>query len=107
MKLFVALAALVGLAATHECPHDLEVLCIDDINKAYPKCKKASEEKGKDLPADLECMKYMVSVEKDCWPCICWVAETEKWNIKGCWFKYRSIFNLNKILHFTLDLKSP
>jgi hypothetical protein len=27
----------------------------------------------------------MASVEKDCWPCICWVAEQEKWNIKGCW----------------------
>ena len=86
MKLFLALAALVGLAATHECSHDLEVLCIDDINKAYPICKKAAEEKGKDLPADLQCMKYMASVEKDCWPCICWVAEQEKWHIKGCWF---------------------
>jgi hypothetical protein len=27
----------------------------------------------------------MASVEKDCWPCICWVSEQEKWNIKGCW----------------------
>ena len=35
------------------CPHDVEVLCIDDINKAYPICEKAAEEKGKDLPADL------------------------------------------------------
>lgn len=44
MKLFLALAAFVGLAtAAHECPHDLEVLCIDDINKAYPTCKKAAE----------------------------------------------------------------
>ena len=85
MKLFVAIAALVGVAITHDCPHDLEVLCIDDINKAYPYCKKAAEDKGKDLPADLECFKYMASVEKDCWPCICWVAEQEKWNIKGCW----------------------
>lgn len=84
MKLFVALAALVGIAVASECPHDLEVLCIDDINKAYPYCKKASEDKGKDLPADLECMKYMASIEKDCWPCICWVAQQEKWNIKGC-----------------------
>jgi hypothetical protein len=46
MKLLLALgAALVGLVATaaDECPHDLEVLCIDDINKAYPACKKAAE----------------------------------------------------------------
>lgn len=84
MKLFVALAALVGLAATHDCPHDLEVMCIDDINRAYPVCKKAAEEKAKDLPADLQCMKYMATVEKDCWPCICFVAEVEKWHIRGC-----------------------
>lgn len=37
------LLALLGLAtvaanAADECPHDLEVLCIDDINKAYPIC---------------------------------------------------------------------
>lgn len=39
MKLLLALGALVGLvAAAHDCPHDLEVLCIDDINKAYPIC---------------------------------------------------------------------
>lgn len=53
MKLLIALGALVGLVAAHDCPHDLEVRCIDDINKAYPVCKKAAEEKGKDLPADL------------------------------------------------------
>lgn len=86
MKLIVALAALVGIAtaADANCPHDLEVLCIDDINKAYPDCEKAAREKGKDIPADLECMKYMAKVEKDCWPCICWVAQQEKWTIKGC-----------------------
>ncbi len=59
MKLFVAIAALVGIALTHDCPHDLEVLCIDDINKAYPPCQKAAQDKGKDYPADLECIKYM------------------------------------------------
>ena len=35
------LLALLGLAAVvvaEECPHNLEVLCIDDINKAYPVC---------------------------------------------------------------------
>ena len=53
MKLILALATFVGLVATHDCPHDLEVLCIDDINKAYPYCQKAAQDKGKDLPADL------------------------------------------------------
>ena len=38
MKIIFALGALLGLVATHDCPHDLEVLCIDDINKAYPIC---------------------------------------------------------------------
>lgn len=72
--------ALLGLASlavanpNHECPHDLEILCIDDINKAYPVCEKAAQEKGKDLPADLECMKYFTKMDKDCWPCICWIA---------------------------------
>lgn len=84
MKIILALGALLGLAATYDCPHDLEVRCIDDINKAYPVCKKSAEEKGKDLPADLECLKYMTTVEKECWPCICWVAQQEKWSIKGC-----------------------
>ena len=48
------------------------------------KGEKAAEEKGKDIPADLECMKYLTEVEKDCWPCICYVAEKKDWKIKGC-----------------------
>jgi hypothetical protein len=43
MKLILALGALLGLVAAHDCPHDLEVLCIDDINKAYPICEKAAQ----------------------------------------------------------------
>ena len=41
-------------------------------------------EKGADIPADLECLKYFAGMEQDCWPCICWVAEQQKWHIKGC-----------------------
>jgi hypothetical protein len=48
---------------------------MNDINQSYKVCEKAAEEKGKDLPADLECMKYLATVEKDCWPCICFVAK--------------------------------
>ena len=96
MKVLFAVLALLALACAvsqemlltaegnHDCPHDLEVKCIDDINKAYPPCKKAAEKQGKDFPADLECLKYSVYVEKDCWPCICWIAEQEKWKIRGC-----------------------
>jgi hypothetical protein len=25
-------------------------------------------------------------LDQDCWPCICWIAQQEKWHIKGCWF---------------------
>ena len=88
MKGLIAVLALVMLACAvteqdivlstsdnHDCPHDLEVRCIDDINKAFPICEKAAKEKGADIPVDLECLKYFVSMEKDCWPCICWVCE--------------------------------
>lgn len=88
MKL-LALLGLVSLTAASympndECPHELEVHCIDDINKAYPVCEKAAEEKGKDLPADLECMKYITQMEKDCWPCICLIAHINHWKVRGC-----------------------
>lgn len=42
------LLALLGLASltvsipNEECSQDLEVLCIDDIDKAYPVCEKAA-----------------------------------------------------------------
>lgn len=67
MKFVAGLLALAGLATAYtlggdECPHDVEVRCIDDINKAYPICEKAAQEKGKDLPADLECMKYFTQM---------------------------------------------
>lgn len=99
-KIIAGLFALFVAANAHEirmnadeCPHDLEVLCIDDINKAYPKCEQAAQEKGKDFPADLECMKFLLSVEKDCWPCICLIADVNKWHVKGCnWSIKKHIF---------------
>ena len=39
MKLLLLLLALFAFVTIcHDCPHDLEVRCIDDINKAYPVC---------------------------------------------------------------------
>ena len=41
MKLIATLIAMTTVvlsAPADECPHNLEVLCIDDINKAYPVC---------------------------------------------------------------------
>jgi hypothetical protein len=82
--LFATATAREITVSADECPHDLEVRCIDDINKAYPICDKAAKEKGKDFPADIDCMKFLLSVEKDCWPCICLVADVNKWHVKGC-----------------------
>ena len=84
LALFAASNAAEIRIHSDECPHDVEVTCIDDINKVYAPCEKAAKEHGVDLPADLECLKYLLQTEKDCWPCICLVAETNHWKIKGC-----------------------
>jgi hypothetical protein len=44
MKVILLVLALLAVSLCQNfaddanCPHDLEVLCIDDINKAYPIC---------------------------------------------------------------------
>jgi hypothetical protein len=82
--------AILGLALVavpgqgQECPHDLEVRCIDDINRAYAECDEAAKEKGRDIPVDLECVQFLAKSEKECWPCICQVAKQNKWKIRGC-----------------------
>lgn len=62
MKL-LTLLGLAALAKAEECTHNLEVMCIDDINKAYPVCEKAAQEKGRDVHADLECMKFFTKMD--------------------------------------------
>jgi hypothetical protein len=89
MKVILVVLALLAVSlsfsfADDKCPHDLEVLCIDDINKAFPICEKAAHEKGADVPADLDCFKYFTKLDKECWPCICYIASIEKWKVKGC-----------------------
>ena len=84
MKLAVLFAALCAGAFAQTCPHDLEVRCVDDINRAYGECDEAAKEKGKDILVDLECVKFLGTVEKDCWPCICQVAQQNHWKIRGC-----------------------
>lgn len=89
MKIVLLLLALIALACSfqlsdYDCPHDVEVRCIDDINKAYPICEKAAHEKGKDVPVDLDCMKYFAQMGEDCWSCICWIAKLNHWPIAGC-----------------------
>lgn len=96
MKQVIVLFLLVALACSfnffkknhitndYDCPHDEEVRCIDDINKAFAACEKAAQEKGKDVPVDLDCMKYFAQMGEDCWDCICWVAQVQKMHIFGC-----------------------
>jgi hypothetical protein len=89
MKVLLFLLALLAVTmsfslSAYDCPHDLEVHCIDDINKAYPICEKAAREKGADVPVDLDCLKYFATMGEDCWPCICWIGQINNWKILGC-----------------------
>jgi len=62
---FAIAAFFVGaIAASDECPVDKEVKCIDEFKEALPYCKKASESKGSDKDADLNCVKYAYQMEK-------------------------------------------
>jgi len=75
---------LMAYEAAHTCPHDLEAKCIHEVNTAYAKCQEAAKQKGSDVIADLECLKYFAQMGEDCYDCICWVAEINHWTIKGC-----------------------
>ena len=80
----VGILALIGLVMADKCPQDREVSCIVDVNHALDLCDKAAKEKGKDQTADINCVKYMAAVEKDCWPCICQIASDNGFKVKGC-----------------------
>jgi hypothetical protein len=94
MKILLLVALLFAAVLSYRvdvCPHTLEEMCIDDVNKgkthhhsAYNSCDEAAKEKGKDTPTDLDCIKYFVGLRTDCWPCICQMAAYEGWTIKGC-----------------------
>jgi hypothetical protein len=47
-------------------------------------CDKAAREKGKDIQADIDCVKYSAATKTDCWPCLCDIAKAGNYNIKGC-----------------------
>lgn len=84
-KYALAVAAFfVGAIAADDCPVDREVKCVDEFKEALPYCKKASESKGSDRDADLNCIKYAYQMEKECWPCICYIAHKENLKIIGC-----------------------
>ena len=54
MKLFIALAAFIGLTlADNDCPENKQIQCVDDVREAYPVCQKAAQAGGSDMIADL------------------------------------------------------
>lgn len=78
--IFVALIALIF--AQDVCTQKLINECENDstkgkwcINEAYEQCDKAAKEKGADQTADINCLKFLLSARKECWPCICEVAK--------------------------------
>ena len=83
--IFIAMAFFAGVInAADECPSAQEARCADEFKEALPFCKKAAESKGSDKDADLNCIKYAYQMDKDCWPCICYIAQKEGLKIFGC-----------------------
>ena len=87
MRTIILIVCFLGLALAlrdNTCPESKQVRCADDIRAAYPVCQKAAQEGGSDIVADLNCIKYFNTMKADCWPCICWVAEQDHVQVKGC-----------------------
>jgi hypothetical protein len=78
------LAVLAFIAAANECTEAMQIACADDFRLAYPVCKKSAESGGKDIPAELACMKYFNKMKPECWPCICNLAKMDHIPIQGC-----------------------
>ena len=93
IKQIIVLLLITFIFAQEICPQKLILECEKDaelgnylFNSAYQACEKAAQEKGADQTADINCVKYLLSSRKDCWPCICSIAKKEGWKIKGCVF---------------------
>lgn len=79
------LVLLIAIVFSQEiCPQKVIEACEADLATAYKDCDDAAKKKGKDQEADINCIKFMLSSRKDCWPCICDVAKKMGWKIKGC-----------------------
>lgn len=81
---YIIILSFIGLVLTDNCPQDKQISCITDVNHALDLCDKAAKDKGKDQSADINCIKYLASVEQDCWPCICQIAKDNGYKVKGC-----------------------
>lgn len=80
------LLCLLAFALTQDplCPNKLLIECEQDAEKAFAECDKAAKEKGGDQTADINCIKFLLSAKKDCWPCICEIAKKQHWKVRGC-----------------------
>lgn len=84
-KQLLALALFsTAVMTADECPVERETHCVDQFQVALPYCKKAAESQGKDFDADINCLKYSIQTEQDCWPCICYIANKENLKVRGC-----------------------
>ena len=101
---FIVLITLLALTFAQLCPQKVLNACKTDIQKgniclysAVNNCEEAAKEKGADQTADINCVKYLLSARKDCWPCVCEIAKQEGWKIKGCDLINELIEAFNKI----------
>jgi hypothetical protein len=44
-------------------------------------------------------LKYFAQMGSDCWGCICWVAQINKWKVFGCWSLDLEIWHHLKIFY--------
>lgn len=67
-----------------ECTNTMVSNCAASIEATVKSCAKAYADKGKNIQADLQCVKDLMADRKNCWPCICSEAQKRNWKIWGC-----------------------
>lgn len=67
-----------------ECTQAMVVDCASNIESTVKTCSKAYAGKGKDIQADLACIKDLMADRKNCWPCVCSEAQKRGWKVYGC-----------------------
>lgn len=67
-----------------ECTQSMVIDCAASIESTVKTCSKAYADKGKNIQADLACIKDLMADRKRCWPCICAEAQKRGWKVWGC-----------------------
>lgn len=67
-----------------ECTQSMVSQCASNIEASVLTCAKAYADKGKNIQADLACVKNLMASAKTCWPCICSEAQKRNWKVYGC-----------------------